>query len=192
MKRFAILILVYCLLIPVKADGQSSFVETMQTREMDPDATAIYAASAVELLHREPPLIHLKLANETDYLPVSDVKDLEIKGDRRFRKAWGGTLQAFVQASSSKSVVDRRSILSAVRDAFHDQSFESIDSNSAGAGVLSFSPVGFTRDHSKALVWASYFCGPLCGYGSYFFFQRVKGRWTLVQPKGASWSVLAS
>lgn len=44
-------------------------------------------------------------------------------------------------------------------------------------GSVSFSKIAFSKDRSKAVVCASFFCGGLCGYGKLLFFEKPHGTW---------------
>ena len=41
------------------------------------------------------------------------------------------------------------------------------------------SPVGFSADGRRALVYAEKLCGSLCGVGFYYLFEKRAGAWTL-------------
>jgi len=53
-------------------------------------------------------------------------------------------------------------------------------------GTVSVSRVGFNRDRTEALVYRSYICGGLCGYGSVLFLKRADNRWK-VETKATLW-----
>jgi hypothetical protein len=47
------------------------------------------------------------------------------------------------------------------------------------SGIVRFSRVGFSRDGSQALVYVSYGCGGLCGWGGYRVLRKQDGVWKL-------------
>jgi hypothetical protein len=48
------------------------------------------------------------------------------------------------------------------------------------------SRVGFSKDHTQALIYYAYFCGSLCGEGRYFVLEKIEGQWT-VKSKWLTW-----
>jgi hypothetical protein len=61
--------------------------------------------------------------------------------------------------------------------------------NSRGVGTttkqrepeVSFSAVGFNKDRTVAVVYATYWCGPLCGRGTYYMLDKRDGEWINVR-----------
>jgi hypothetical protein len=49
------------------------------------------------------------------------------------------------------------------------------------SGLLSFSNVGFNKDHNQALVYAAWNCGDTCGVGEYILLKKVHGKWEIVK-----------
>jgi hypothetical protein len=48
-----------------------------------------------------------------------------------------------------------------------------------GSTRYSISRAGLSQDQGQALLYEGYFCGPLCGGGSLYLFERKGGKWTL-------------
>lgn len=46
--------------------------------------------------------------------------------------------------------------------------------------VWRLSPVGFSDDENRALLYAEYYCGGACGGGSYFLFEQKDGAWVRI------------
>jgi hypothetical protein len=44
----------------------------------------------------------------------------------------------------------------------------------------SISRAGVSADGNQALLYSGYFCGPLCGGGSVFLFERLNGKWAQI------------
>lgn len=45
---------------------------------------------------------------------------------------------------------------------------------------VSFSAVGFNKDRTLAVLYATYFCGPLCARGTYYVLEKHNGQWDTV------------
>lgn len=52
------------------------------------------------------------------------------------------------------------------------------------AGLVSFSNVGFNKQHNQALIFAVWNCGETCGMGEYVLFEKVHAKWKIVKEKG--------
>lgn len=46
---------------------------------------------------------------------------------------------------------------------------------------VSFSAVGFNENRSVAVMYAAFWCGPLCGRGTYYALEKHDGEWMNVQ-----------
>ncbi len=51
-------------------------------------------------------------------------------------------------------------------------------------GFLSFSNVGFNKQHNQAFVYVDWNCGPTCGAGGYILLKKVRGKWEIVKDNG--------
>jgi hypothetical protein len=54
-------------------------------------------------------------------------------------------------------------------------------------GDLSFSRVGFNRDHTQAIVYFSQWCGGLCAKGGYLLYRKKGGSWQAASPNRTMW-----
>ena len=52
------------------------------------------------------------------------------------------------------------------------------------AGLLSFSNVGFNKQHNQAFVYVDWNCGDTCGVGEYILLKKVHGKWEVVKEEG--------
>jgi hypothetical protein len=187
------LAILFCLLIlvPSAADKPGGNVEP-QTSASDSDDSTIYATTIVELFRREPRRAdRIVLPPETESYHSPTIEFLDTKGDRGFRKSRNSTLEAFVKADQSALSLDRSAIASKLRALLSDPNLELINPDHMTPNRLTLSAIGFNRERSKAFVTAIYVCGPLCGLGADFFFERKGGKWKSVSPKGASWSQIS-
>lgn len=46
--------------------------------------------------------------------------------------------------------------------------------------VWRVSPIGISKDGARALIYADYYCGGVCGGGSYFLFEYQSGAWVRI------------
>lgn len=185
------LAILLCLLTLVPSTTPESRSQSdAQAHASDADAAAIYALTIVELSRHEPRQDdRIILSDDTECTHSTNVKFLDINGTEGFRRSWGSTLEAFVRADQSPERIDRAAILDNIQTLLKDPNIEFIEPEHAMTrSRLALSAIGFNGERSKALVLASYQCGGLCGFGTYFFFERRDGKWLPVVPKGASWS----
>jgi hypothetical protein len=49
---------------------------------------------------------------------------------------------------------------------------------------ISFSAIGFNRERTVAVIYATYWCGPLCARGTYYLLDKRDGQWTNVREMG--------
>ena len=54
------------------------------------------------------------------------------------------------------------------------------DKYPTATGFISISRVGFNARMEEALVYLSWICGPLCGYGELFLLGKKDGQWNLL------------
>jgi len=54
-------------------------------------------------------------------------------------------------------------------------------------GVLSFSRIGFNRDHTQAIVYFSQWCGGLCAKGGYLLYRKNGRIWQAASPNRTMW-----
>jgi hypothetical protein len=52
------------------------------------------------------------------------------------------------------------------------------------SGLISFSDIGFNKQHTEAFVYAARSCGGLCGGGDYVWLAKVDGHWIIKKQQG--------
>jgi hypothetical protein len=84
--------------------------------------------------------------------------------------------QAIFVASNDpdKSIGKGKSVEDAVKGAF-------------ATGLLSVSEIAFDREHRRALVSYSFWCGSLCGNGATLVFEKVNGEWKSTDRMCGGW-----
>lgn len=148
----------------------------------DFDAYQIYA----NLLAGEkaPPFV---IRAETESWEKTTPKKLDIKGDPKFRRVWGGALKNLATEYRTPKLLSQNIPLAAAYRIVPESSLNNILSTERGwtvfseqyhaYGFYSFSPVGFNGRKTRAVVWMMFLCGGLCGHGTYHFFEKRDGRW---------------
>jgi hypothetical protein len=93
-----------------------------------------------------------------------------------------------IQSVRSHCVVARAALLDSLMQAAPG-GFDSIAVryHTSPNGFFTFSRVGFSDDITHALVYAEYSCGPLCGYGGYYFLEKDKQEWHVLFQPGGTW-----
>jgi|SRR5271156_5644422 len=85
-----------------------------------------------------------------------------------------GQSEKVKQNDPSKTMREGKSVDSAVTDAF-------------ASGLLTLSEVVFDKDHSKAVMSYSFFCGKLCGNGAVVLLKRVGRKWRVTKQSCGEW-----
>jgi hypothetical protein len=78
------------------------------------------------------------------------------------------------QNDPSKTMREGKSVDHAVKDAF-------------ASGLLTLSEIAFNKDHSKAVMSYSFFCGRLCGNGAVVMLKRVGRKWKVTKQSCGEW-----
>jgi hypothetical protein len=100
------------------------------------------------------------------------IKPIDRCFPKEMRQAFAYALTDFAANNAENWRFDRRAI-----------------ANSRGVGTttkqrepeVSFSAVGFNEDRTVAVVYAIYWCGPLCGRATYYILDKRNGRWANVR-----------
>lgn len=96
----------------------------------------------------------------------------------RFKKEFPAlteeTYRSFEDRNKTDLNVDCAGVKPAGREAI-----VSDDQLQPGVSKWAFSRAGTDVGMSQALFYAGYYCGPLCGGGSVYFFERKNGKWTI-------------
>lgn len=50
-------------------------------------------------------------------------------------------------------------------------------------GMWELSAVGFNPERTKAVVYAGYWCGPVCGNGDYYLFEKKQEKWSRMSAR---------
>lgn len=155
----------------LEANGQ---VATLGSRThlqpyADADAYAIYAVLLQDTKHSS-----FVILSETEWWSGATPRNLGIKGNRKFRKAWGGAMKDFAEKDHEQCLL--------THDIPIDLSYQLISSRELAARAYPqfyyfFSAVGFDAGRTRAIVSMGYFCGGLCGHGSFHFLQKINGKW---------------
>jgi len=78
------------------------------------------------------------------------------------------------QNDPSKTMREGKSVDRAVTDAF-------------ASGLFTLSEIVFDKDHRKAVMSYSFFCGKLCGNGAVVMLKRVGGKWKITKQSCGEW-----
>ena len=78
------------------------------------------------------------------------------------------------QNDPSKTMREGKPVDHAVKDAF-------------ASGLLTLSEIAFNRDHSRAVLSYSFFCGRLCGNGAVVMLKRVGRKWKVTKQSCGEW-----
>ena len=197
MLRFIITFVILFIAVPHVASQQSESAAVVAQPHVDPDAYQIYAV----LLAAQSEKFYV-IRSEMTYGP--DVTESGIKGAREFTKVWGTALADYVAKLHEKRMLNRDFPLDVpykvVAPAEITELFKSSVENGWRAfgaqypgarGYYWFSPVGFDKTKTHAILQMNNACGGLCGYGSPHFLEKTSGKWHEVTVK-ATFSVWAS
>jgi hypothetical protein len=174
----------------VSAQQKNANTKTSSTEDYtDAEAYQIYSA----LLDTQTDS-YFVIEAKTFFFEKSAPDNLGIKGNSHFRKLWGPLLRDFAAKertpmSLTESIPIKASYvlvsgetLSSIFKA--DNGWDAFSERYPHAhGVYSFSPVGFDRGKTHAMVWMQFACGQLCGHGTYHFFEKSEGKWREVIVK---------
>jgi len=154
----------------------------------DSDAYSVYAAVLPLIwnweLHEPKSLV---FQEETEFSSTETESDLCVKGDKKFRNAWGSTLKAYVRANRSPKrllpmfPVDKTYILVAKHELndlilkSHWRDFYSRYPDSKS--YVFMSSVGFNASKTKAMLTMTYACGSLCAQGTYYLMEKQNAKW---------------
>jgi hypothetical protein len=112
---------------------------------------------------------------------------MEIQGDEEFQRVWGFALKNLARKYQKPKL-----LIDSFGDAPHllmrNDELKKTPGVLARSGpdmgrtrdIVSFSPVGFDRRKTHAIVTIGVICGTLCGHESPHFFERRNGEWTEV------------
>jgi|SRR5262244_2523524 len=78
------------------------------------------------------------------------------------------------QNDPGKTMREGKSVDRAVNEAF-------------ASGLLTLSEIAFDKEHRRAVMSFSFFCGRLCGNGGTVMFKRVGHKWKLVKQSCGEW-----
>jgi hypothetical protein len=97
---------------------------------------------------------------------------------RQNAKSW--TVQRRLQLDAPYELVSKE----AIRASFGpDANWEAFDRAHPGSGgYIMLSAVGFNAAKTRAMFYAGYSCGNLCGAGTVHFFEKADGTWKRVTP----------
>jgi hypothetical protein len=85
-----------------------------------------------------------------------------------------GQSEKVKQNDPSKTMREGKSVDRAVNDAF-------------ASGLLTLSEIVFDKDHGKAVMSYSFFCGKLCGNGAVVLLKRVGRKWRVTKQSCGEW-----
>lgn len=85
-----------------------------------------------------------------------------------------GQAEKVKQNDPSKTMSEGKSVDRAVNDAF-------------ASGLLTLSEIVFDKNHSKAVMSYSFFCGKLCGNGAVVLLKRVGRKWRVTKQSCGEW-----
>jgi hypothetical protein len=51
-------------------------------------------------------------------------------------------------------------------------------------GLFTFSEIAFNKQHTRAVLWYSFYCGGLCGHGNTVVLKKVNGKWKMSKTCG--------
>lgn len=154
----------------------------------DPEAYAVYAEVLPKIwnweLHEPPSLV---FQEETESHRGGTVKDLCVKGDAEFQKAWGSTLKAYVSVNQTSKrlqrhfpidksyvLVSKGEIYTLIRQSNWDGFYARYPE---AKSFVSVSAVGFNTEKTKAMLTMTYQCGSLCMEGTYYLMEKKNGKW---------------
>jgi hypothetical protein len=143
---------------------------------VDTDAYSIYAVLLEGTKHSS-----FVIQSETESWSGTTLRNVGIKGDRKFRKVWGAALNDFVKQYRTPKLLTKDipiavpyQLLSGEKlpgwNSFH-QLYPLVD------GYYWFSAVGFDRQRNHAIVDMNYSCGPLRAHGEPHFLEKKNGTW---------------
>ncbi len=145
-----------------------------------PDTKASAKDGAAEFVILSPTTVYLVNGS-------AEISDQVIKDwTDHFRELSGETIVDYLTQRTRTAVIKPSFKLRfdyAVRDASGPWLSEATRQKKEMANyeVVRFSRVGFDRRGSEALVYMSYYCGPLCGHGGYFLLARIETQWRVTR-----------
>jgi hypothetical protein len=138
----------------------------------------------------------LYVADTTDWLDVSDVKE-EADCSRSFGqiefdvpKGSGPTihrLESSLAIAGHIALVDSASQSAKIRQSDPSKTMregKSVDravSDAFASALLTLSEIAFDKEHNKAVMSFSFFCGKLCGNGAVVMLKRVGRNWKVTK-----------
>jgi hypothetical protein len=188
-KWFSLSLLAVLGLFPafVTPQDSASSSEAIVKPYVDPDAYSIYAI----LLESEKHTFFV-IQSETESFPSATPRNIGIKGDRSFQKIWGPVLKDYADQLRTPRLLARNIPTEATYELLSEQKIRAIFKSErrwevfyelyplSRGGYYWFSPVGFGRQKTHAIVGMNHQCGMLCGGGEPHFFEKVSGKWRKV------------
>jgi hypothetical protein len=175
-------------LAPALASWQESKPQTdsVLIPYTDNDAYIIYAA-----LLQSAKGSSFVIRSETESRPSATSENVGISGDRDFYKIWGQVLKDYASQYRSPKTLTRSIPMKVSYELITKQNLESIlkskgswrtfyDLYPQSNGYFWFSAVGFDSQKTHAIVSMGHSCGPLCGNGQPYFFEKKNGTWQKV------------
>ena len=171
------LLIAFCItaIIAFAVFAQAPSVDNLQSKptvETDPDAYQVYATVIGRGLTDAPNGI-ITIQRETESFSRATISNIGISGDRTFQKAWGSTLENFVERMRTPRIL--------IGPIPMNSRYELVPMAQVSAPYYSVSSVGFNRAKTKAIVDLGHHCGGLCGGGQPHFLEKKNGKWTEVK-----------
>ena len=200
MTKFRVILLLILGLTMVSFAQSEEVKPTLSKNPLTAEQIAVYRAFLQFYEHGTDK--ELNVANTTDWLDVSELRQdsdcSESFGRVEYENAQPGgpsvhTLtpnlavagrivlvdparqtEKVKQNDPSKTVHEGRSVDHAVSTAF-------------ASGLLTLSEIVFDKDHHRAVMSFSFFCGKLCGNGGIVMFKRVGQKWKITKQSCREW-----
>ena len=65
-----------------------------------------------------------------------------------------------------------------------DKELEESVKQAFATGLFTFSEIAFNKQHTRAALWYSFYCGGLCGHGNTVVLKQVNGKWKMSKRCG--------
>jgi hypothetical protein len=200
-RQFLPFLLVLFLSIALAQDEESKPV--ISKEPLTADQVAVYRAVLADYNKGENS--GLNLANKTEPFRLNDfhddkscLKSVNIQLDatrasvvHRLSTAIAlGPKMVFVDPDKQNETVKKNDpgnlIRSAIEDnqTLSDNELEQSVNQAFVTGLFTFSEIAFNRQHTRAALWYSFYCGGLCGHGNTVVLKKVNGKWKMSKRCG--------